>query len=479
MSFYIRYQAVMTLQRSTLYLLRERFKKRLQILCLAGLFLLTPSLWAGLTIEISEGYDNAIPIAIVPFGFVSQALEGENTGMNQTQSATKKVKEGVQPSINLAQIISANLRRSGQFKPVLNSSMPAQPSSMDEIVFKQWRALDVDNMLIGRLIEQDNGLYQIEMRFIDVLRKKQVLGKRWSQIPYENLRQIAHQISDVIYEEMTGIRGAFNTQIAYVTMRKKRGKRHYTLEVADSDGFNAQAILKSTQPIMSPSWSPDGQKLAYVSFENGRSEVFVQSLDGQYRYKVAGFKGINGAPAWSPDGSKLALTLSKDGSADIYIMELKNKQLKRLTRKWSIETEAVWAPNGQSLFFNSDRRGQPQVFQVFLDTLEIRRVSFEGRYNANPEISPNGRYLAMVHGSSGGFNIGLLDLYTDDFNILTDTFLDESPTFAPNGEMILYAMNRNGRGQLAVVAIDGNTSQILSVKNGEVREPAWGPFLTE
>ena len=443
---------------------------QMKVVFALSVMLFSSSLWAELTIEISEGYDNAIPIAIVPFGFEPQGIEGgqkktEATGMN-----------GKSAPVNLSQVVAANLRRSGQFKPLLNSSMPSQPHSIDQIEFRQWRSLDIDNMLIGKVVDQGNGLYQVDMRFMDVLRKKQVLGKRWNQVPKENLRQIAHQMSDLIYEELTGIRGPFNTQIAYVTMRKKGKKRHYTLEVADSDGFNAQAILKSTQPIMSPSWSPNGRKLAYVSFENGRSEVFVQNLDGKNRQKIASFKGINGAPAWSPDGKKVALTLSKDGSADIYIKDLKSKKLQRLTKKWSIETEAVWAPNGQSLFFNSDRRGQPQIFQVFLDTLEIRRVSFEGRYNANPEISPNGRYLAMVHGQ-GGFNIGLLDLYTNKFDILTNTFLDESPSFAPNGEMILYAMNRHGKGQLAVVAIDGNTSQILRVKDGEVREPAWGPFL--
>ena len=252
----------------------------------------------------------------------------------------------------------------------------------------------------------------------------------------------------------------------------------YTLEIADADGYNPQPILKSKMPIMSPSWSPDGTKLAYVSFESGRSNIVVQSLDGTYRKVIANFKGINGAPAWSPDGTKMAMTLSKDGSADIFIMDLQTKKLRRLTRNRSIETEAAWAANGKSLFFNSDRRGQPQVFQVFLDTGEILRVTFEGQYNGNPEISPDGRYLAVVH-KRCCFNIGLQDLYSNEFSVLTDTFLDESPTFSTNGEMILYAMNKNGKGVLAVVAIDGKTSQTLKVKNGEVREPAWGPYLVK
>jgi TolB protein len=227
---------------------------------------------------------------------------------------------------------------------------------------------------------------------------------------------------------------------------------------------------------MSPAWSPDGKKLAYVSFEKGRSHVIVQSLDGKYRETLASFNGINSAPAWAPDGRKLAMTLSKDGSADVYVMDLESRRLKRVTEHWSIGTEAVWAPDGRSLYFNSDRRGQPQVFQVFLDSGEVQRVTFEGRYNANPEISPDGRYLAVVHGQ-GGFNIGLQDLQTHEFRVITQTFLDESPTFSPNGELILYAMNQGGKGKLAVVSKDARTSQILSVREGQVREPAWGPYL--
>ncbi len=428
----------------------------------AALFMVSLPAWSELTIEINEGYENAYPIAIVPFGY----------GDLKTSPNSPKT----EMPVDVASVIAADLRRSGHFKPIASSNMPALPHEPEQVDFSEWRPLDVDNMLIGKLIHEGNGLYQIDMRFMDVLRKKQLIGKRWTGIKKENLRRVAHQISDLIYEELTGVRGAFNTQIAYVTLRKVGKKRLYTLEISDADGYNPQPILKSNKPIMSPSWSPDGTQLAYVSFESGRSNVVVQSLDGKYRKVVANYKGINGAPAWSPDGKKLALTLSKGGSADIYIMDLQTKKLQRLTRNWAIETEAAWAGNGKSLFFNSDRRGQPQIFQVFLDTGETRRVTFEGKYNANPEISPDGRYMAVVHGG-GGFHIGLQDLYTNDFVVLTDSFLDESPTFSPNGEMILYAMNRGGRGELAVVAIDGRTSQTLKVKNAEVREPAWGPYL--
>ncbi|MBO1924307.1 Tol-Pal system beta propeller repeat protein TolB [Thiomicrorhabdus sp. 6S3-12] len=407
---------------------------------------------AALTIEISEGFDNALPIAVVPF-----------------QSSDRRVQD-------LAQVVSADLKRSGRFKPLSSGQMPALPSELNEIDYAQWRPMNIDNMVIGKVIRLSNGFYQVDMRLVNVLRKEQVMGKRWSNVPEASLRQVAHQISDAVYEELTGIRGAFNTQIAYVTMLRGAKQRFYTLEVADADGYNPQPILKSSKPIMSPSWSPDGSKLAYVSFEENRSQVYVQSLDGTYRKKIAGYRGINSSPAWSPDGTQLALTLSKGGNADIYIMDVASGSLKQVTRDRAIETEATWAPDGKSLFFNSDRRGQPQVFQVFLDSMNVQRITFEGKYNSNPEVSPDGRYVAVVHGG-GGYHIGLLDQQTKKFEVITDTFLDESPSFSPNGEMILYAMNKGGRGQLAVVTVDGKTSQTLQVKNAEVREPAWGPYL--
>lgn len=420
----------------------------------AVLFAFSMQAKALLTIEISDGYDNATPIAIVPFG------------LNQVGETSE----------DIAQIIAADLRRSGRFKPLERNALPANPTEPKALNYQQWRPTGVDNLVMGKVQQQPNGKYQVDMRFMDVLRKKQVFARRWTDVPDRHLRKVAHIISDLVYEELTGIRGAFNTRIAYVTVHREANQRYFTLEVADSDGVNPQSILKSPQPIMSPSWSPDGKKLAYVSFENGRSEVFVQSLDGRYREKVAGFKGINSAPAWSPDGQRLAMTLSKNGNADIFVKNLQSGTLEQITRNRAIETEAVWSTDGQSLIYSSDRRGQPQLFAMNLATGQEQRLTFEGRYNSNADISPNGRYLAMVRGGNG-FNIALKDNQTNLTRIVTDTFLDESPSFSPNGEMILYAMNKGSRGQLAVVSVEGKASQTLQVKNAEVREPAWGPYL--
>lgn len=408
---------------------------------------------AALIIEINDGYENALPIAVVPFsvtGTVSQDLSG---------------------------IVEHNLRRSGRFSPIAQQQMPQKPNSLDQVNFDQWRDKNIDHLVLGSIKQVSQDRYDIELRLIDVLRKSEVIAKVWRQVTPQQLRQVAHQMSDHVYYEMTGIQGAFNTKLAYVTLTERNKEKTYTLEISDSDGYNPKPILRSKMPLMSPAWSPDGRQLAYVSFESGRSNVILQNLSDGKREVLAGFSGINSSPAWSPDGKSLSMTLSKDGNADIFIMNLQTRELQKVTKHWAIETESAWSPDGKEIYFNSDRRGQPQIFKVNLETGVVDRVSYEGRYNSNPKVSPDGRYVAMVHGN-GGFNIGLLDIYNQKFQVLTDSFLSESPSFAPNSDMLVYAMNRDGKGQLAVVSKDGRSSQILRVKDGQVREPAWGPFLT-
>lgn len=429
------------------------FSSFTSLLGLGGL-LVAPTATAALIIEISEGYENALPIAVIPL-----QVQGEI-------------------SQDIGAIVEHNLRRSGRFKPLTAAQMPQQPANFEQIDFADWRMINIDHLIFGSVKEVSKGRYDISLHLVDVLRKTQVVASAWQQVSANQLRKIAHQFSDKVYEEMTGIKGAFDTKLAYVTLIEQNQERIYTLEVSDSDGYNPKPILRSKMPIMSPAWSPDGRQLAYVSFESGRSNVVLQNLSDGKREILAQFPGINSAPAWSPDGKNLSMTLSKDGNADIYIMNLQTRKLQKITRHWAIETESAWSPDGKDIYFNSDRRGQPQIFKVNLNSRIIERISFEGRYNSNPKVSPDGRYVAMVH-NNGGFNIGLLDTYNQKFQVLTDSFLSESPSFAPNSDMLVYAMNRGGKGQLAVVSKDGRSSQILRVKEGQVREPAWGPFLTK
>jgi TolB protein len=408
---------------------------------------------ATLTIEITQGVDSALPIAVVPF---------------DTSGLSSKL------PVDLAEIVSSDLNRSGVLKAMERGAMPGTPHYSNQVNYDHWRNAGQDYLVVGRVLEESPGIYRIEFQLLDVLKRKQLLG-RAMEAKIRNLRSRAHQVSDFIYEQITGTRGAFNTRIAYV-LAQKDAAREYVLQVADSDGFNPQTVLESDQPIMSPSWSPDGNFLAYVSFENRFPEIFIQHLATARRSKVAAFKGLNNAPSWSPDGKFLALVLSKDGSPDIYTLNTSTKRLKRLTTHRAIDTEPVWTRDGRGIIFTSDRSGSPQLYQVGVDGGRPRRLTFEGNYNSAPNLSPDGKSVTMVHAFRGQYRIAQLDLETGNLSILTDSSLDESPSFAPNGKMVLYASTQGNSKFLYAVSIDGRAKHKLSDQAGDIREPAWGPF---
>jgi TolB protein len=409
---------------------------------------------AALTIEITQGMEGAIPIAVVPFGWRGSAVAAPE---------------------NIAAIIAADLNRSGRFESLPDRDLVAHPTTAEQVKFQNWRMLSVDNLVIGQLEEISPGQYSVTFELFDVFRGKRLAGATFPATA-RDLRRLAHHISDLIYEALTGERGAFNTQIAYVTSSGSSKNKTYTLLVADSDGYDPQTILTSKQPLMSPSWSPDGRRIAYVSFENKTAEIYIQEVLSGSRRKLVSFKGINGAPSWSPDGRKLALTLSRDGNPEIYTMNVDGGDLRRLTNSAAIDTEPVWAPDGKSIVFTSDRGGSAQLYRVSAMGGSAQRLTFEGKYNAGADISPDGRKLAMVHGEGGSYRIAVLDLDTRLLRILTDGQLDESPSFSPNGSMIIYATGAGNREVLSAVSVDGRFRQRLSLQAGNVREPVWSPF---
>ena len=417
------------------------------------LTLMSVSVNAALTIQITQGVEGALPIAIVPFD--TSRLDAELPA-------------------DVAEIVANDLNRSGIFKSLDRQKLPAQPHYSTQVLYPRWRQAGQEYLVVGRISQKSPGQYDIEFQLLDVLKQKQLAGYRLP-VKKRGLRSSAHEISDLIYEKITGTPGAFNTRIAYVRSQKDEARK-YILQVADTDGFNAQTILESDQPLMSPSWSPTGQSLAYVSFENDRPEVFVQHLKTAKRSKISGFKGINSAPSWSPNGKMLALVLSKDGNPDIYTLNTTTKRLTRLTRNRAIDTEPVWGKKGKSIIFTSDRSGTPQLYQVNATGGKPKRITFEGRYNAAASISPDGKYITMVHGERGQFKIAQLELETGNLTVLTDGALDESPSFSPNGKMVLYASTRGNNGVLFAVSVDGRAKHKLSDQTGDIREPVWGPY---
>jgi TolB protein len=412
---------------------------------------------AELTVEITEGVTDPIPIAIVPFGW---------PGI------------GGPAPIDVADVVASDLQRSGRFRPMARSDMVDLPTQASDVVVDDWRLLRNDFVVVGQLQPGANqGEYTIKYALVNVLNGQKML--EYSQpASTPTLRAASHRVSDKIFEKLTGIPGAFSTRIAYVSVLGQPPNSRYQLIVADADGMNPRVVTQSSEPIMSPAWSPDGQNLAYVSFEGRMAAVYVQILRSGERRRVSARAGINGAPAWSPDGKRLALTLShKDGNLDVYVLGLNDQVLTRVTEDNAIDTEPAWSPDGKSIYFTSDRSGAPQIYRVGLGAGErAQRVSFEGSYNARPRVSPDGTQLAMVTLDRGAYRIALMNLKSNSTRILTQGNLDESPSFAPNGAVLIYGAQDKGRGVLATVSVDGSVHQRIAADQGDIREPIWSPL---
>lgn len=402
---------------------------------------------AALTIEIVGAGASQIPVSIVPFSY-EPALPQSVTG-----------------------IVGADLARSGLFKLVDPAgALPHEPA---EVRYPDWSGRGVEALVIGAISPRADGKLDVRFRLLDVTKQTQLAGLSYTVAPAQ-LRAVAHRIADVIYEKLTGDVGVFSTRVAYIV---KSGLNSYELQVADADGANAQTVLASREPIISPAWSPDGTKLAYVSFEKKKPIVYVQSLVSGSRQALASFKGNNSAPAWSPDGHQLCVVLTRDGNSQIYLLNSDGSGLKRLSYSTAIDTEPSFSPDGKWLLFTSDRGGSPQIYRMPATGGEPTRLTFEGTYNVTPRFAPDGKSFAFIQRSGGKFNVAVQDLATGQAQVLTDMQLDESPSFAPNGRMIIYATEINRRGVLATVSSDGRVKQRLSVQAGDVREPAWGPLL--
>jgi len=413
--------------------------------------------FAILSMELTRGIAGASPIAIVPF-----AVEG-----------------GATPAQDVSVVINNDLKNSGRFKVYGGASVsPDMP-------LRYYRSIGADNVVMGKVEDVGGGRYKVSFKLVDTYRGKDeaaeakaALAKTFV-VTEPELRRVAHHISDMIYSQIIGVKGVFSTRLAYIVVqRSSDSSAQYTLEVSDADGYNPKPLLTSSEPIMSPSWSPNGRQIAYVSFENKHAAIYIQDVVTGSRRMISDFRGINGAPAWSPDGRKLALVLSKSGSANIYVKDLASNRLTQITNDWSINTEPSWSPNGRSIIFTSNRSGGPQIYQKDLTTGAVTRITYDGNYNARASFTPDGNHIVMLNQESKLYNIGILDLNSGIFRVLTNSSGtdNESPSMAPNGSMVLYGTIYSGRSMLAMVASDGSVQVRLPARNGEVQDPAWSPF---
>ena len=422
---------------------------RLSLIAFSLLALPQTFVHAELTIEITGAGANRIPLAIADFG--------GDPGVAHT----------------LTSVVRGDLERSGLFKMIdANGNALTETSSP---IYADWKIRGADALAAGSISNSGDGRQEARFRLYDV-NKQGALGGSAFVTSMPMLRAAGHRIADAIYEKLIGEPGIFSTRIAYVV---KSGANHFELHIADADGQNARAALISKEPIISPSWSPDGSKLAYVSFEKKKPVIYVHSLSDGERIAVANFKGSNSAPAWSPDGSKLALVLSKEGGSQIFTVNANGSGVRRLTTSNGINTEPNFSPDGQFIYFTSDQGGSPQIYRIGANGSDAQRVTFEGTYNVTPRISPDGKSMAFISRREGSFRLAVMDLSSKQVQMLTDSHKDESPSFAPNGRMILIATEMGGRGVLSAISVDGKVKQRLSISAGDVREPAWAPFAKQ
>ena len=416
--------------------------------------LLTGVAQAELTVEITEGIKRR-PVAVVPFGW-----------------------EGQQPDmpLDIAQVISADLTRSGRFAPIPERDMLQKPTSGADLDFDDWSILGVEAVVVGRVTQTGENAYSLQFQLFDIFGRDQLVGYRMPA-SRGTMRRAAHRAADMIYEKLTGIKGVFDTKVAYVTDEGSGAGKMYSLIVSDQDGENEHTIMEDDDPIMSPAWSPDSRRLAYVSFDGNRSSIRIQTLRSGNYIEVSRKPGINGAPAFSPDGRKLVATLGGiDGNLDIYVIDINSRQAKRITTHRAIDTEGSWSPDGRYIYFTSDRSGGPQIYRVSANGGSAERITFEGSYNARPRLSPDGSKLAMVHLNRGNYRIAVMDMERKDLLVLSAGQQDESPSFAPNSDTLIYATRQGSNGILESVTADGLIRQRLASGKGDVREPVWSPF---
>jgi TolB protein len=432
--------------------------KTLIRIVLIGVAMLVGSVQAADPLVITSGTDRATPIAVVPFGW---------------QGGT------VLPT-DISEVVGNDLRNSGYFEPIPRQNMISLPTQASEVIYRDWKALGAQYVLVGSVVPA-GGRLQVQFALFNVTTEQQVMAGNVSGST-DQLRDMAHYIADQSFEKLTGIKGAFSTRMLYVTAERfSVNNTRYTLQRSDYDGQRAVTLLQSREPILSPRYAPDGRRIAYVSFEQKRPRIFVQHIDTGRREQITNFEGLNGAPAWSPEGNRLAFVLSRDGNPEIYVMDLGSRQMRRVTNNMAIDTEPFWGADGQTIYFTSDRAGKPQIYKANINGGEPQRVTFVGNYNANPKLSADEKMLVMIHRQDGftNFKVAAQDLTRSGSapRILSGTTLDDSPTVAPNGTMLIYATRQQGGGVLMLVSTNGRVRVPIPTVQGDIREPSWSPYL--